>query len=111
MAPSSWLPGFQLLPAESTADPGQAYVKFDWRSVGDGINWQISNINASQWLPSSNVSEMITNMARDISTTLPRSAFCFSTDIPQQLGDSWEQETRAPIPWAWIIMPTSLLFF
>ncbi len=111
MVPHSWLPGFQLLPAQSTVDAGQAYVKWEWRVVNSGINLQITNISASQWLPPSNVTQMVASLAHDMSTALRRSAIGFTTDIPQWVGDAWEQETRVHIRWAWIILPGCLLLF
>src|SRR5207247_2543958 len=64
-----------------------------------------------QWLPPSNFSKMMASMTHDMSISLRRSAIGFSTDIPQWQGDSWTEETRVHIRWAWIIMPACLLFF
>jgi hypothetical protein len=111
LVPHAWLPGFQVLPAEALPSPGQAYVKFLWRVVGNGINLQLSNVNASQWLPPSNVTRLITSMAHDMSTSLRRSTVGFSTEIPQWAGAAWDQQTRVRIRWGWIILPTCLLAF
>jgi hypothetical protein len=117
IVPHSWLEGFQPLPNEPEVPagkptPGQAYVKWQWRIV-ESIFLQISNVNATQWLPEggNDVPALIKSLAQSMSVSLRRSAIGFTDDIPQWTGDAWEQETRVHIRWPWIILPASLLIF
>jgi hypothetical protein len=107
--PHSWLQGFQGLDSNPVS-PGEAYVKWQWRIV-QSIFLQLSNINATQWLPPGNVSQLVTSLAQAMSVSLRRTAIGFTTEIPQWQGDAWEQETRVHIRWAWIILPACLLIF
>jgi hypothetical protein len=108
--PSSWMQGFQAPDTQQPPDPGQTYVKYQWR-IPEEISLQLSNVNATQWLPPGNVTELVTSLAQVMSTALRRTAIGFTTDIPQWIGDAWEEETRVRVRWPWIILPACLLIF
>jgi hypothetical protein len=110
MIPSSWMQGFQVLPTQSVPDPGQTYVKFEWRNPST-ISLQLSHVNATQWLPPGNVTELVTSLARAMSISLRRTAIGFTTDIPQWIGDAWDEETRVLVQWRWTAFPACLLIF
>jgi hypothetical protein len=105
--PHSWLEGF---PETEHEESGQAFVKWQWRIV-QSIFLQISEANATQWLPPGNTSQLVTSLAHDMSVSLRRTAIGFTSEIPQWQGDAWEQETRVHIRWAWFILPACLLLF
>jgi hypothetical protein len=86
------------------------YVKWNWRITNE-ISLQLSNANATQWLPPGNVTELVTSLARAMSISLRRTAIGFTTDIPQWIGDAWDQETRVHVQWPWTAFPACLLIF
>jgi hypothetical protein len=110
IVPHALLEGFQILPSESEVTPGQTYIKWQFR-IPENIFLQVSNINATQWVPPGSVPQMINSLAHSMSSALRRTAIGFSANIPQWTGDAWEQETRVHIRWPWIILPASLLSF
>ena len=110
IVPSSWMKGFQVLPTQSVPDPSQTYIKWQWR-ITNTISLQLSKANATQWLPPGNVTELVTSLARAMSIALRRTAIGFTTDIPQWIGDAWDQETRVHVQWPWTTFPACLLIF
>jgi hypothetical protein len=85
----------------------QAFSNWQWQII-QTISVQLSVMDETQWM---NISQLVASLAHDINISLRRSALSFATDISQWQGETWEQETRVHIRWAWIILPTCLLIF